>query len=39
MSHKERLEFKQKKNEEIRKNYKLPPSLTHLQEFLNKSGE
>ena len=39
ISHKERLDEKRKKNEEIRRNYKMPPSLSHLQEFLNKTTD
>jgi hypothetical protein len=37
-SHKERLDFKMKKNENIRSNYKLPPTFTHLEGVMNTSS-
>eukprot|EP00347_Sterkiella_histriomuscorum_P003107 403365560 len=37
-SHKERLDFKIKKNEEIRQNYKKPPTIDHLQNFLEQNS-
>lgn len=38
-SHKQRLENKKKKNEELRKNYKLPPDTSVFQSVLENMSE